>query len=305
MGGQAITVPSAGELSNDVRTRRRRAAQSVQIAVAQALLIAAALYLLIGGWHRDIRVPLGFSSDSLWFLMQSKSTVDNGWWWSNPRLGAPFGLDALAYPSNSNVVQPIVWAASRFVPDGAAAVNLAWALMVVLSGLSTTWCMRKLGVSAINAVVAGTLFALNPYAMYRSIDHFSLVIYLVPFPCAAALWLASGQPFRDWPSRAPGVVLAGWALLAFDFVSYAFFGAFFIGVGALVGYLARRDRRVVASGAIAIAVIAACTLINLTPSFYSWSQHGRPMVLREKVPAEAEMFGLKIRTLISPVYPHS
>src|SRR5215831_6094683 len=89
--------------------------KSVAIALGQALLIAASLYLLLGASHRDLRVPLKFSSDSLWFLMQSKSTVDNGWWWSNSRLGAPFALDELAYPSNSNVDQAIVWAVSRFV----------------------------------------------------------------------------------------------------------------------------------------------------------------------------------------------
>src|SRR5262249_34543438 len=150
--------------------------RSTLISLGQALLIAAALYVLLGGWHRDVRVPLKFSSDSLWFLMQSKSTVDNGWGWSNPRLGAPFALEELAYPSNSNVDQAIVWIVSRFVPSAIAAVNIAWAVMVVLSGLSATWCLRRLGVSSLNALAAGTLFALSPYALYRNIDHFSLVI---------------------------------------------------------------------------------------------------------------------------------
>jgi hypothetical protein len=304
MSGEPITVRSAAELPDDVRTGRRSAFKSAQIALGQSLLIAACLYLLLGGWHRDLRVPLAFSSDSLWFLMQSKSTVDNGWWWSNPRLGAPFALDELAYPSNSNVDQAIVWAVSRFVPNAAATVNLAWAIMVVLSGLSATWCMRKLGVSAINAIAGGTLFALNPYALYRNIDHFSLVIYLVPFACATALLLASGRALQRWPWKAPAVVLAGCALLGFNYLYYAFFGSFCIAVGALLGYLAHRDRRILASGGVCIAIIAGCTLINLTPSFYAWSQHGRPMVLRDKAPNESEMFGLKIRQLISPVYPH-
>ncbi len=288
----------------EVRASHRAAVRRVPLAIGQALLIATALYVLLGGWHRDLRVPLGFSSDSLWFLMQSKSTVDNGWWWSNPRIGAPFALDNLAYPSNSTVDQAIVWAVSRVVPNAIAAVNLSWGLMVVFSGLSATWCLRQLGVSKINAIAAGTLFALSPYALYRHIDHFSLVIYLIPFACTAALWLASGRPLREWPRHAPAVVLAGCALLAFDYVYYAFFGAFCLLAGALIGWLAHRDRRILASGALCIAVIAGCTLINLAPSFYSWHQHGKPTVLRDKVPAESEMFGLKIRQLVSPVFPN-
>src|SRR5262245_23438083 len=292
------------DVIGDSLSGRRAAVKAAQIAVAQALLIAVSLYLLLEGWHRDVRVPLRFSNDSLWFLMQSKSTVDNGWWWSNSRLGAPFGLDELAYPSNSNVDQTIVWAVSRFVPNAAATVTLTWAIVVILSGLSATWCMRRLGVSTLTSMAAGTLFALSPYALYRDIDHFSLVIYLVPFACTAALLLASERPPQNWYWKGAAAVLAGCAVLAFDYVYYAFFGAFCVCVGSIVGYLAHRDRRILVAGGVCVVVIASCTLLNLAPSFYSWSRHGRPMVLREKVPAESETFGLKIRQLISPVFPN-
>jgi hypothetical protein len=294
----------AVDLNSQTTTASRTWLSGARLALGQALLIGAALYLFLGGWQRDLGVPLGFSSDSLWFLMQSKSTLDNGWWWSNPRLGAPFAFDALAYPSNSNVDQAIVWMVGRFVSQPAAAVTLAWAVTVIASGLAATWCLRRLGVSAASALAAGTLFALSPYALYRHIDHFSLVIYLVPFACAAALWLAAGRPLRAWPGYAPIAVPVGCALLGFNYVYYAFFGAFCIVAGTIVGYVARRDRRVVASGALCVALITGCTLVNLIPSFASWSRNGRPMMMRDKVPAEAEMFGLKIRQLVSPVYPN-
>jgi hypothetical protein len=278
--------------------------RSAPVPVLQALLIGGCLFLFLQGWHRDISVPLAFSSDSLWYLMQSKGTIDNGWWWWNPRVGAPLGLDVIAYPSNSTVDQAILWLVSRVVTNAMAAVNLTWALLVVLSGLSATWCLRRLAVSPVNAVVAGTLFALSPYAIYRNIDHFSLVIYLVPFACAPALWLAAGQPHQTWGRTACAIVFAGCALLGLNYVYYAFFACFCIVAGALIGYLVRRERRVLVSGALCVMIISGTTLINLAPSFYSWSQNGRPMLLRDKVPAEAETFGLKIRQLVSPVYPH-
>ena len=58
------------------------------------LLMASLLYVLFAAGIATSEHPLAFSSDTLWYLMQSKGTVDNGWWWWNPRLGAPFGLDA-------------------------------------------------------------------------------------------------------------------------------------------------------------------------------------------------------------------
>lgn len=53
--------------------------------------------------------------------------------------------------------------------------------------------MGRLGVSRPSALVAGPLFALTPYAPYRSTGHIWLLIYLVPFICTAALLLAFGR----------------------------------------------------------------------------------------------------------------
>ena len=44
---------------------------------------------LLGGRGRDFHVPVTFSADALEYLMQTKGTIENGWWWVHPRLGAP------------------------------------------------------------------------------------------------------------------------------------------------------------------------------------------------------------------------
>jgi phosphoglycerol transferase len=302
-----MTTPAI--TGSEVRLRDRAFAWRVLIArvpvpLAQALLIATALYVVLHGWRRSLAVPFAFSIDSVWFLTQSKSTVDNGWWWWNPRLGAPFGLDAVAIPSNSTVDQAIVWLVSRFVGEAITAVNVAWLVMVVLSGLTATWCMRKLGVSTFVGVVVGTLFALSPYALYRNIDHFALVIYLVPFVCAAALRLAAGDPHQLWDRTERRVIVAGCVLLGLNYVYYAFFGVFCVAAGTVIGYIAARDRRILASGTLCMMLICASTLLNLAPSFSSWQRHGYPTILRDKVVAESEAYGLKIRHLVSPVFPN-
>ena len=301
MNDPSILVKAIGDRPFPDRSRLRVAS----IALGQALLITASIFVFLRGWQRDIRMPFSFSSDSLLALMQSKSTVDNGWWWFNSMLGAPFGLDELAFPANSNVDQAIVWVVSRFVHDAATTVNLAWVLMVVLSGLSASWCMRRLGTSTSSSVVAGTLFALSPYALYRNIDHLWMVIYLVPFVSTAALLLISGQLPERGSWKGPGaVVLAGCALLGFNYVYYPFFGCFLLVVATIVGFLAHRRGRIVRTGSMCVVLIACCTLLNLAPSLYSWSRHGKPMILRDKAPAESEVYGLKIRQLVSPVLPH-
>lgn len=278
---------------------------SAAIWLTQALLIVVCLYVFLHGWQRDIRVPLRFSVDSLPALMQSKSTLDNGWWWSNPMLGAPYALDERAFPNNSNVDQALVWMAGQGTRNIAAATTLAWTMMVVLSGLSASWCLRKLGASTVSSVMAGTLFAFSPYALYRNIEHFWLVIYLIPFPCTAALLLASGRTPARWFWQEWGAVLAGCLLLGFNYVYYSFFGCFCVGVATLVGWATHRSARTLAAGGVCVALIAGCTFLNLVPSFYSWSRHGRPLIVRDKVPAEAEVYGLKIRQLLTPLRYHA
>ena len=298
-----IGAPGAA-LPDAALPRVRSVMRRLSLPLAQSLVIALALFVLFEGWRRDFRVPLGFVSDSLWYLAQAKSTVDNGWWWWNPRLGAPHGLDEVSFPSNSTVDQALVWLVSRFVTDAFAAINVTWMLLVVLSGLIATWCSRTLGASRAGAFTAGTLFALSPYALYRNIDHFALVIYLVPFACVAALRLAGGEPHQAWGRATRAGVLGGCALLGLNYVYYAFFASFCICVGAAIGYLVGRDRRVLASGALCLALICGSTVVNLSPTFYSWYRNGQPLIVREKVPAEAEVYGLKIRHLLSPVFPH-
>ena len=120
-----------------------------------------------------------------------------------------------------------------------------------------------------------------------------------------ALQLATGRlPERGY-WRVPGIVLlAGSAMLGFNYVYYAFFGCFFIVAAVVLGGLIERRRTIVLAGAVCLAVLMACSFLNLAPSLYSWSRHGKPLVVEDKVPGHAELFGLKIRTLISPVSPH-
>ena len=89
--------------------------------------------------------------------------------------------------------------------------------MVVVSGVAATWCMRALGVSVPAAFVAGTLFALSPYALYKNLGHFGMAIYLVPFVCTVALQLASGRlPERGYLKGTGVGLLIGAGLIGFQ-----------------------------------------------------------------------------------------
>jgi phosphoglycerol transferase len=99
-------------------------------------------------------------------------------------------------------------------------------------------------------------------------------------------------------------LIAGCALLAVNYIYYAFFVAFSLIVAAT---LATRsgDRRFVRFGLVCLGVVCVVTAFNLAPTYLAWSREGEPVTMFHKVPAEAEIYGLKIRHLITPEPDHT
>jgi phosphoglycerol transferase len=268
--------------------------------LAEASLVFTILFIFLAGWRRDFRVPLSFTRDALEYLMQVKGTIENGWWWVHPRLSAPGVFEEIQYPSNTNVDQAIVWIVHLFTGEPGLAINVSWMIMVVLSALIASRCLRLLGLSRRIAIPVGLLFALSPYALYRNIDHFSLAIYLVPIPSTVALLVATGR-LGELQRRRRWALMALCALVGFNYTYYAFFACFLILIASLIAW----NRRELRGGLTFVAVICLATAVNLAPSLYAWGEDGRPLSIPEKHAAEAEQYGLKIRTLVSPILEHA
>jgi phosphoglycerol transferase len=298
------SLPKRIDAERSEASARRRWSLIVGIAVAQSLTILLTAFVALGGTARDFRVPLMFESDALVFLEQVKSTIDNGWWWFNPRVGMPQGLDQLLWPSNTNVDQALVWVVSRVFRGAGSTINCTWLIMLTLGGLTATTCLRFLGVSRRAAFVCGTLFALTPTAIYYGIGFFSLVPYLVPVPATIAVHLARAEDWDNYWSRA-GVLVGGALLLGLNYVYYPFFGCFFILLGGAIGFARSRQVRVLRTAAIWIGLISLAVAANFAPSMWAWSREGVPIAVREKLAAESEVYALKIRHLVGPLYDHS
>ena len=200
--------------------------------------------------------------------------------------------------------QALVWLVSVFSSDLGLVINLTWVLMLALSGAAAAYAMAACGASRPSAWVGGLLFALSPYAVYRNLEHFMLVTYLVPFACAAAVLVATGA-FEDGRWRVRWPVFAGCALLGLNYVYYAFFACVLLGAATLGAVVARRGRRTVTAGMLALALIIGLTAANLLPSLVAWGEDGKPVTIQDKVPAEAEVYGLKVRHLLSPIFEHT
>ena len=271
--------------------------------IAPPVVAMLSAWLALGGTQWSLRVPFFFSGDALFYLAQSKSTLDHGWWWVNPSIGAPLGVHALAFAQNTNVDQAIVRIVGLFTREVGLAVNLAWLIMLGLSAVTSTWCLRRLGVSRLGAGAAGVLFALTPFALYRNIGHFNMVTYLIPFPATVAVLLASFDNARPLRLRDVIAPMAGCVLVGFNYIYFAFFGAFVIMIGALIGFVRARSIAPLKLGGVCLGALLLATSLNMIPNVLVWREYGEARGVRH-LQVESEIYGLKIRHLVSPTEEH-
>lgn len=267
----------------------------------QAACSIAALMGILRLWSVDLRVPLNYFGDGLYVLSNVIAVIETGWFWTNPLLSAPFSLPLISFPSNNSVDHAFVWLFSRFTSSPGLVMNLTWLAFFPLTAAAALWCLRLLGLSRLPAAAAGLLYSFLPFVFFHGPTHLMLSYYLVPF--AATLAIVIGANRRVEP-RQRTILLAGTALLGFNFIYNAAFAVIMLAAALLIAALGGYIRQQARSAVIAVLLIAACSALNLAPSFYSWQKTGRPEI-DYKEAREADVYGMKIRHLLGPVPGHT
>lgn len=269
-------------------------------ATAQACIILAILWCVLGIGVADLTVPFNYWGDTLWFLVPIKSLIDTGNPYFVPLLSAPFELSAAAFPSMTNFDWAVMKLMSSLTDGPGHLLNWFWLTTIVVTGWLSAYSLQLLNVRrGWLCFMFGMAYALLPFAFMRNVAHISLVYYAVAPICVLAVHLAMGFPAGT--KRA--VLFAGFFAIfvqGFGYIYYSFFAALLLGFAAIVGYFKTLERKPLVVGAVAILILTATSSINLMPSFWSWATLGKPDSLNYKSAAEAEDFGLKLRRLVAP-----
>ena len=275
--------------------------------IAPALLIQAGitlvcLVLTLQLWRADLRVPINYWGDTLIQLSAIKSIADGGWVWFIERLGAPFGLPLVAFPQNLTTSSLVIKALTVVSREPGMLLNMYWLAAVVLTALNAHVSLRTLTFRSLPCWVLATLFALLPYAFYRNTAHLSLIYPFVPIFSTFAIQLTTGT-FHGFRTSWGKYVLVCAVAQGFDYIYYSFFTAFLLVVATILAAASGRSRSSVRSGLAVLLVLTCSAAANLAPSIVEWVTNGKPPQTTYKNAAEAEVYGLKIRQLLSPVQP--
>lgn len=263
-------------------------------------------------WSANLAVPLNYRLDALVYSSWIKGIIENGWWLTNPSLGAPFGqnLYDFPYPATASLQVILFKLIGAISQNHWLTHNIYYLLTFPLITITSLFCLRELGVSRYVSVMGSILFAFVPYHFFHFVNHlFSSGYYTVPLAILLAVWIFKERElfFRIGKEKISRrfFIASGFAtLLAISDIHYAFFGSFLILVAGLSGAIVRRNYRPLANALVLITLLSTIVVACLIPTIAYHNEFGSNPVAAKRSPAEADTYALKIIQMLLPVKEH-
>ena len=296
----AVAGPSTGS-----PRRHLRPLAAYGLVLALTLLV---LTLALRLWDLDFHVPTNYGGDGTLHLMFTKGLLENGWFLTNPSLGAPGEMDLREFPAVDTLPALLIKGLGLFTHDPALLNNLFFLLTFPLASLAAFYACRQMGFLPGPSLLCALLYAFAQYHFVRSEGHLYLSAYfMAPLATLVAWWIAEGRllgPAGAWwrgrLPRAGGICV----LTSLSGVYYPFFAGIILVTASLLALCARRDRRHFVAGALLTALLAAGLLACLLPTILYLHRHPGQPAAGTRRPEEAEIFGLKIAQVLLPIDGH-
>ncbi|MGH2915572.1 MAG: hypothetical protein ACRDMX_11345 [Solirubrobacteraceae bacterium] len=278
-------------------------------------LLAAAWSLQL--WHAHLHVPFAYGSDALDGQMMIKSVISGGWIWHIHGLGAPFVNEMYDFPLGTDSLNFLTIKILGLGSSNSAVIlNVFFLLTFATVALSAYVVLRWIGLSVLAAVVCAVLFSDSPYHLFRGEAHLLLSSYpSVPMGTYLILKvIRDGRLFRARVAPSPVIFrLLTWrnaftvlvcVMIGSLGVYYAVFAALLIATAGALAPLASRSWRPLLHALGVVALIGGTAFANDLPIAIYRSQHGSDALVAARIPAESELYALKLAEMMLPVPGH-
>jgi hypothetical protein len=279
-----------------------RSRHEAGFAAAAALLASAAAAVFLKLWDADLRIPFSYAGDGTLNLVLIKTIMERGWFYENPRLGAPNEQQLYDYPvlSGDGLHVLFFWLGGLFTDNPALLMNVFFLLTFPVTALAAYLVLRRLAIGREVALVIAVLYTLLPYHFSRGETHlFLAAYYAVPLGAYLVLSVLDGKKV----TLGMGVLAAIVALASGSFY-YSAFTVLLVAVAAALSFLVTRERRALVSAGLVIGVILAVSLVQLAPTIVYRVKHGTNDEVAKRYWFESENYGLRLTQLVLPVDGH-
>lgn len=266
----------------------------------QALVVLTVAFFGLNLSSFDLSVPLSYRGDAVFMLIYVKAVIEQGWANDIARLSFPFGYSGAAFPMLTSVDWALMKVIAIFTNEPGRVVNIFWLITLVLSAWSSSYASYQLGISRLLSFACGLLYAFLPFAFSRNVDHLNLVYYLVPLLCLLVIIIISRGRYARNLREATLMGLLACIFQGLNYVYYSYFAVLLILFSTVVSYSGAGKLKQFLLPIVAISLIFLATTFNLYPYFASIGKNGNPPELGYKSLSEAEVYGAKLRRMISP-----
>ena len=199
-----------------------------------------------------------------------KALTEGTWNYHIPRLGAPFGMDAVDFPIGCSLDFAVIKILTAILHNPfLLLLNLYWLLTIAMAGAFAALFFRSLQISHLASASFGTLFAVTPFVFYRNISHWNLVQFIVPAAAYLGIDLARGVSSglqktialqkKETPRRILLVRLAICVAIGLTYIYWAFFACIVIAIGCLIGLFRFGNKRILLVALVYMTVIGAAS----------------------------------------------
>lgn len=278
---------------------------------AVALLVLMLLVVLYG--QADISLPLIYiGGDEMGVYYFAKTIDQNGTSLVNPMVGGFSGGDLFDYLYSDKLSFLLIKIIGIFTDNPYLIVNLFYFLNFFIIAEMTVWVSRKTGISRINSLVVGLLFAFSPYIQMRYTHMWLTPYYMLPVACLLSINIIQGRiPCEEDKRRKDKLFWTGMMMsffCAFTGLYYAYFACALFAAAMVIRLISIQGKNL-NKEAYPLAYIAstiAGVIINIIPNLLYWKLNGAnpnsELAIRSR--GDAETYGLKLVQMIIPRSGH-
>jgi phosphoglycerol transferase len=304
--------------SNDAGTRGTRR-KALVAALATVLITMIALVASTRLWRRDLTVPFRYGDDSMYTLAWIQAMLDDGWWWTSPRLGAPFQMDTWDFPQFPHLHFGIMKVLALAGFHAGTLMNVYFLLSFPLVALAALAALRSLNLSYGPCICGSVLYAFLPYHFWRGVSHLFLAAYfMIPLVFLVIIWLFQDRALflvrRDGGRLALAVKnprtlisLLICVAIGFDFPYYPAFACVLFLLAGVLAYGAGGTRVALYRAAILFGITATSLLVDVSPYLTYRFVHGpnpSPLHVAQHPWQNAEHYGLTVTQMLLPAEGH-
>lgn len=264
--------------------------------------VATLLVLLLKLPLSRLDVPYTFEGDALDKLAQIKTVAETGWLFHNDRLGYPFGYDRLDFPRFDSLNYVVLGPLAALTSSGVA-MNVYYLAGFYLIAFAAFFCLRRLGLATLPALLSSLLYAFLPYHVIRGVAHLTNGAYfLVPPAMLVLIELARDRLGSDTPAARRGwlFALAIAVLLPLQMPYNGFFFAYLAVVATAIALAMRARWRPVLVAVSLTAATAGAFVAEGAPVWLHAMRYGDGTIGIDRSPVAAELLSLRLNQVVLP-----